>query len=64
MSWDSDTAQTRIRLCARKPTQHQCAIGWHLSSGELQTEVSHSSSRVAVRTLPHGAPPQLIATQP
>jgi len=23
MSWDSDTAQTRIRLCVRKPTHHQ-----------------------------------------
>jgi hypothetical protein len=30
MSRDSDTAQT---LCARKSTQHQCAIGWHLSLG-------------------------------
>ena len=23
MSWDSDTARTRIRLCARKSTHHQ-----------------------------------------
>ncbi len=25
MSWDSDTAQTRMRPCAPKPTHHQCA---------------------------------------
>jgi hypothetical protein len=39
MSWDSDTAQTRIRLCVRKPTQHQRAIGGHLKLGRSHTEL-------------------------
>ena len=33
MSWDSGTALTRLRLCARKSAQHQCVLGWHLSLG-------------------------------
>ena len=56
MSYDSDTAQTST-LRGRAGAESFGQVQKHRDRAR-----PHSSCRVAVRTLPHGAPLQLVAT--
>ena len=66
MSWNSDNAQytNSTPRTASPNASANVAIGWHRIVGAAILTSPILRPRVAVRTLPHGAPLQLIATQP